>query len=89
MNQNILYRAIIKVACNSCDFAINNKTKFDVNCKDCKFIKYRKVREKDLKPLIKYLNIHYPSWTYMNLYEYVKGKNGRYIKSYQKGKNEP
>lgn len=37
----------------------------------------------------RFLHSDFPNWSYFNVYEYVKGEKGRYLGSFQKGKNEP
>lgn len=82
-----LYRAIVKVACGDCALAIRQSQRIDVRCPHCRFVKYTQIN--NLKRFTSFLHQEYPEWTWFNVYEYVKGKPGRKLATFQKGKNEP
>ncbi len=81
------YRAIFKVYCSSCSTNIATGQRIDFKCANCEYIKYNNVQ--DLLSFTSMLHTKYPNWVYFNLYEYIKGENGRKLGSFVKGKNEP
>jgi hypothetical protein len=81
------YRAIVKVMCSVCQSNAVAKRKIDTDCRNCRFLRYNNVNR--LKKFTRFLYSNFPNWSYFNVYEYVKGEKGRYLGSFQKGKNEP
>lgn len=81
------YRAIVKVLCEDCQTSVNLKQRFNTGCKRCSYLKYNNVNR--LVKFKDFLNTEHPNWCWFNIYEYIKGENGKKINSYQKGKNEP
>ncbi len=81
------YRVIVKVACDSCTRAIQQRKPIHVSCRSCTFLKYNNVN--NLKKFTGFLHTDHPNWTWFNIYEYKKGEQGMKLASFQKGKNEP
>ena len=84
---NPKYRIITKVLCPTCESNRSLRKRIDTTCKECNFVKY--TSREGLVKFTKFLNKTYPNWVWMNVFEYIKGENGRKLASYQKGKNEP
>ena len=81
------YRVIVKVLCEHCQNNVSMHKAIDTNCKNCKYLKYNNVNR-----LIKFkdfLNDKFTNWVWFNVYEYIKGENGRELARFQKGKKEP
>lgn len=83
----VRYRANIKTLCRECESLKNAKKRFDIHCTDCKWLKYNNVN--NLLTFTAFLHTKFPTWVFLNVFEYVKGENGRLLASFQKGKNEP
>ena len=81
------YRVIAKVLCAKCESDKMLRKRIDTTCKECKFVKY--TAREGLVKFTSFLNKQYPSWVWMNVFEYIKGENGRKLASFQKEKNEP
>lgn len=75
------YRTIVKVFCNNCFNEATNNIQINVQCKNCNYMKYQNVN--DLVSFTKFLDTSHPRWVYFNVYEYIKGCNGRLLGSYK------
>lgn len=81
------YRVIGKSLCSSCQTKKENKEAFDTDCSSCTWFKYNNVN--NLLSFTAFLNAKFPTWVFFNVYEYLKGENGKKIASFVRGKNEP
>ncbi|PHS04982.1 MAG: hypothetical protein COA88_12925 [Kordia sp.] len=82
------YRVIAKALCDDCNTKSLNNTWFDVRCNNCTWAKWNNVTN-----LIKFtsdvLDKDHPNWVFFNVFEYIKGENGRRLGSYQKNGKRP
>lgn len=74
------YRVIVKVLCPSCAES-KKRGVLGMNCPHCQFIKYNNVTH--LVKFTSYIDEKYPDWVWFRVYEYVKGEQGRELKTYK------
>ena len=81
------YRVIVKVLCQNCQHKVSTKKKIDTQCRLCRYLKYNNVT--NLIKFTDFLNVNFSCWIWFNVYEYMKEENGKKLRSFVKGKNEP
>lgn len=75
------YRTIVKVFCPTCLMEASNGIQINVKCSNCNYLKYQNVN--DLVSFTKFLDTSHPRWVYFNVFEYIKGSNGKLLGSYK------
>lgn len=75
------YRTIVKVFCGECLAQARLGKEIDVRCRACNYMKYNNVQ--DLVSFTGFLDTKHSNWVYFNVYEYIKGDNGRMLGSYK------
>lgn len=81
------YRVVGKSLCPECQWRKENRKLIDTNCSSCTWFRYNNVN--NLLKFKAFLDVNFPTWVFFNVYEYIKGENGKKLASFVKGKEEP